>query len=570
MLVDGWEELFPARILARGYDYFLDGRVGELAPEDAGWRATIAGMREYDVFVTENVVDSTCDCPYFPEGGLCKHIAATCYEIEDHKDMAREIAIEAFFRHGKREPSAEDLVKGLGHEEQLAFLLEIVRTDDHWAKKAIRTFGDLEERRLETEFVAGVNEVVREHAYRGFIDYRHALACENELYAYVTDFLDPLMRRGAHVLVLRLTFAFERSLARIEIDDSDGFFESMVSLLNDYWAALLQVDNAAIDEELFEWLRDLAPPGGSDDLEGDISWYLQENAPKVLQERFASRGRFAKQVEELAASALKAEEVESDFKRFSTNFEKSQWMLLLLRSLVARHAPLAELEAVVEGRAPSADATRLLVEYARSLGDDEAAIRILRACIDQPAGYRYPTEFELELIKLLNKTGRADETADIYLDLIAHGTIANQDQLRSWVRKARNRFGDAWPEAKRKLIATLDGSPNRLASFLAAEGDYREMMDVLGERGTLEDLNDHRGELANRYPEEFLSRYEQLVRKEVFGPASGRSVYRGYARILERMQSLPGGHAAVAGIVRDLCEAYPRRTALKEELRRLG
>lgn len=143
---------------------------------------------------------------------------------------------------------------------------------------AIHAFGDLEQHRLESELEEGVMAIVFEHARHGYISYRRSYECELDLRAYIENSFDPLMRRHAYGTVLQRTFAFERILQRIPIDDSNYFFRAMVDVIDDYWRDLLEVGDPAVDQALLERLRDLVLSDGTDDDDADILWYLQESA----------------------------------------------------------------------------------------------------------------------------------------------------------------------------------------------------------------------------------------------------------------------------------------------------
>lgn len=82
------------KIIRRGKDYFLEGRVKDLHQENDRYLAKVEGNEIYDVSFSLNedkLVSYSCTCP-FP--ALCKHVAASLYaleNIEDKKDPYEEL-----------------------------------------------------------------------------------------------------------------------------------------------------------------------------------------------------------------------------------------------------------------------------------------------------------------------------------------------------------------------------------------------------------------------------------------------------------------------------------------------
>ncbi len=583
MLDPNWESMFPPNILLRGYRYFENGQVTWLKPEKSGWNAKVEGSQEYQVFVSDDVSKSFCDCPYFFDHGFCKHIAAACYEIEFSNRMIETLAESPAGKSSSKrrgetpstqaKASAEDILKALSSEKQLEFLLEIIRSDSHWEEVAVHRFGELDECRVKAEFVIGVEDVVHQYAYRGFVDYRSAYRCEKAFREYIDDFFSPLMERGAYDLVLQLTFAFELLLPKIATDDPDDFFDSMIDLINGYWSDLLAAGDPDVAQELFEWLCDLVRSENEEEDEEDDDygafWHLQSNARDRIEASFATKARFAEQAKELADEMLRDYSSSDDEFLYFHSYDQAQWAVIRLRCMMALGSPFSDLEEFADKRPPSYVVYQVLVKSALRRKDDNKAISLLRRFIERREGGAYPTDAALDLLKLLDKHNKNEDVVDLYLDLISKGRAQNTDQLRSWIRKARKRSGENWPLKKDELITRLGGDYRRLAELYDMEGDLSDLMELIREHGSFYDLQHYESSLSKAFPHVFLSRYEALVREQLFGSPAKRGVYRESVGILRRMQQIPRGAEIVAKIVKELREAYPRRKALMEELDRL-
>lgn len=74
-------------IYQRGVNYFNEGRVLGLVQSngDRSWAAVVEGSYEYEVhiYITDDNIDATCDCPAYDRQLECKHIVAVMLQIEE-------------------------------------------------------------------------------------------------------------------------------------------------------------------------------------------------------------------------------------------------------------------------------------------------------------------------------------------------------------------------------------------------------------------------------------------------------------------------------------------------------
>lgn len=79
-----WKDRFNRKIVARGYRYFKDGHVIQLAEGTGTIHAVVSGSEYYDVIIRieDNQLLTSCTCPYAEEGHLCKHVAAVLFQME--------------------------------------------------------------------------------------------------------------------------------------------------------------------------------------------------------------------------------------------------------------------------------------------------------------------------------------------------------------------------------------------------------------------------------------------------------------------------------------------------------
>ncbi|MBQ7147399.1 MAG: SNF2 helicase associated domain-containing protein [Pseudobutyrivibrio sp.] len=86
-----WRSWFSDTIYRRGEQYYKANRVKEIKKTAGGYQAFVAGSYLYTVRLALNddeVISSSCNCPYAIDGGRCKHQVAVLLKYEElYKDI---------------------------------------------------------------------------------------------------------------------------------------------------------------------------------------------------------------------------------------------------------------------------------------------------------------------------------------------------------------------------------------------------------------------------------------------------------------------------------------------------
>lgn len=131
-----WKSRFGNQILDRGLDYYTDSRVRITRFSPSYVEAYIYGTRAYEVLITfkdSRIISMFCDCPYCQNHGLCKHLAATLYYLEENPDLIKPA-------------DYSDLLNSLSKEELIEFLNSTLQTDSELvAKLRLFTNNDVDE-----------------------------------------------------------------------------------------------------------------------------------------------------------------------------------------------------------------------------------------------------------------------------------------------------------------------------------------------------------------------------------------------------------------------------------------
>lgn len=578
-LREDWDNFFSPVILSRGYRYFEEGAVRSLRPEGDGWLAKVDGSQTYEVFAAPNPPDSVCTCPYFEDRGLCKHIAAACYEATYGQGVGEPETVDEAGTHGTSLPQKPaEILSQMDGEAVRSYLKMILDADGRWRDDFLHRFADLDARRLKLDFLNGISATVRDYSYRGFVDYRSAFQCELALSDYVHGFLDPLLDRGEYTATFELTAAFALHLQKIAIDDSDGFFDSMMSLAEIYWVEAFEHADFTLKRRMLEWMREFAVSGRDDsEDESGILWYARERVESFMLEHMAKDPEIAKDLIELAELILVEETARYEAALASESAPWGPytgrlvlWARVKLQCMNLMGIPYEQQERFVLGCPPAFELIKPLVEKAQRSGKSERGLRLLEQHKEDARAVRYPTEASLLLLNLYEKSGNEEKALEELFDLSLNGRPQNDAQLRSWFRKLKRRAGSEWPRYEKRLVNGLASNQSRLRELYAETGDTEALAKSLQQGASRYEFERFRDRLLDSHPELYATMYEREIRHALFGCARSRDVYRENARLLAVLQSIPSGEETAEAIVSELRELYPRRRALMEELDKIN
>lgn len=98
--------------------------------------ARVTGTEDYLVeaqFEVEQLIASSCDCPYAAENNFCKHMAAVMYAYENQYDSSLNSQVHK---------SVEDYVLNADENTVRLFLTEILRKDSNLFKQFVVSLGE--------------------------------------------------------------------------------------------------------------------------------------------------------------------------------------------------------------------------------------------------------------------------------------------------------------------------------------------------------------------------------------------------------------------------------------------
>ena len=271
-----WKSLFRSRILERGYDYYLDGKVDIKSVGREEIKADVFGTDAYNVVIdidNDRIFDMKCNCPYALDGKYCKHMAAVLYErfgddidktggAFDNVDHLDKLMRDKELRYEE----TERLLQKIPNSERHKILVDYIANNSELRNTLKMQYDFVMDARQLLQLRQEIDRIVDEHYYDGFIDYSHVWDFCCALDRFLDTRMKLLIEKGALLSAFELTNSVFKIIATIDIDDYDGGTAMVAGKCYSIWKEIYR--NAKEDEKetIKEWFHSYK--------EGDyIDWY---------------------------------------------------------------------------------------------------------------------------------------------------------------------------------------------------------------------------------------------------------------------------------------------------------
>ncbi len=542
-----WEYLFKPQILDRGYEYHCDDAVENLNEGNGKVTAEVLGSDRYDVEITfdgDEIVDMYCTCPY-AESANCKHMAAVLYQMEaEHKLEERKVynpaeTLEALVYEAEEKDVRDFLIGVLEKDRELQMRFRMLVS-----KKITSRDIHLYKRRID--------DIVREYAgYGDFIPYKYAYDFAMDLDEILTQDIWQMMKLGNYHEAFELSCYILKTIAGVDIDDSDGGTSIVTGGCQDVWKNILEYTDMEDRRLLFQWFVDHVKrrtAGYS---------YIED----FLMEEFPER-EFIEEKLQLADQKLGTIEPEPDY---YGRYRQEKWVKRRIALMKALGKTEAQIEDFCEEYWQLPYVRRYMIDSCEDRGDYDRAIEILLESMDMDKEYRgLVAGYGLDLKELYLETGQKEA----YLDMLWKLALDLRCGDMQVYRELAKQYAPAqWAVEREKIFERLAGR-HETADFFLEEKLYDRLLDYVKENPGLYALTKYEAELAERYPAELLDKYRIEVEK-MAKPTTGRKEYQHIVSVLRCMKKYPGGAAVTADLVRQWKTIYRNRRAMMEELNKV-
>lgn len=563
-----WKELFAARILNRGYDYYLDGNVWDLRDDDGRVSATVAGTEDYSVIITlanGKVTDMDCDCPYAADGNYCKHEAAVLYALtEGAKDNEEEE------EPGKTKPSClstldaerEELrqyISCMSEDEMRDMLYQLACNDESLKNRIAAMYSNDIDEKLILKMRKMVDNIEFEHSDRfGFIDWRHASDFIGDLIEFLYDNVEPLIDRGMLEEAFELTCHVFLTIGNADIDD-DGDIVIGTEECREYWNKIVQKSSDAQQEKMYDWFSDHIGNGSVYD-------YMEDDLEEFRMTGFHSKRLLNKRLEELD------EIINIEVEDYRNN--KDRWRSYrLIRNIDNRIDTMTELEMprteVLSYMEKYSFLPEILIRYAGAVYEDhnsDYAIGLLKKGKVRDADNFFAVNAYSH--KLIEFYASQEMKNELVKELSFQVMNCYQQDL-NFINRLKELISDEeWLAKREDILASETCSTVRL-DLMQKEKLYDRLMKEIIRSGSISTLDRYEKDLRSEYQCEIRDMYADYVRETV-GKTSNRKQYQYLVNELRKVRRYDGGKELAESIAASWKQKYKRRPALMDELRKAG
>lgn len=393
------------------------------------------------------------------------------------------------------------------------------------------------------EYRKEITAVFRRNTSRGFSDWRQCEELCDEICYFLRDAAHALVREGRYADLFDITNRCFMKWSSTDKDDSNGETQYFCACVQDNWATVYEKGRVDISHAtMLKWfVKQLEEHTVIDYMEDDLYDFLLS---------------YFKGEEELALKKAMLEHVMEDPE--IPEYHVSVLQEYYLRVLADMKVPIEDIRGIAAesgGYCIEAVLAKIEVEY----GNLDAAIALYEKRIAERPDPYWSNESRRALIDIYRKSGDKEKEFEQL-----HGLLwANVGNSEIFLEYKQHFTEEDWPQEWDRILEALDNQPKG-ARWYAIEGRFDILMDVV-EQEQNDAMLDTYTELEGLYPERCMKIRVECVRADA-ARANKRAHYRWLARKLKRISRYAGGTEVARGLAAEFAAAYPRRSAMLDEL----
>ena len=536
-----WKYLFEYNILDRGMDYFEDDRVTVKEISENRILADVEGSEDYNIRIRlENgeIAAMSCDCPYATGGAKCKHMAAVLY--------ATAKKYEALSQSTEDRESLPNAIATLPREMLEKLLFELAEKNSKLREQIIL----IATKKLPTNYRSvwqeEISAILEFDSLYEAEDYDEVYERFCNLTAYLEGETDSLIKSGLLWEAFELVCLAYQSITNAEEYDWDNIFDETEDLCDSLWSDLYKEASIELRRKMFGGLWQIAKDTG----------HFVESGPTLTLVNIFEEPEFAQTLlVEVDAALQNTEDVNRD-------------CLISHRLTLMKHlgASCQEQISFLRSHFNRLHARQLQIDLLISEELHDEAISLLKTSKDMDAANRYLVSNHCrKLILLYQKTGQIQELREE----LTHYILCYEQKDLEYIRQLKDVTPtEEWAGLSLK-IQLSKSTQSIVDQFLASEGMWQNLLQRIEFSGSTFLLEKHEEELGPRFPEQirdfWLAKAQQFILH-----ANDRGAYRHAANLLKNAMNYPGGKEKAFTIACDWKTTFYRRTALKEELGKIG
>lgn len=400
-----------------------------------------------------------------------------------------------------------------------------------------------------------LNNIVTSYADEDdFIDYDKADDFSQDIIDFIFKDVAKLLHGGKTWEAFEITQEIYRLINELDVDDSNGGLYGIYHYLLEIWYDMISEATKKERLNILEWFLKQSIK------EEDI--FNEELMSDMVDPFIGMDSKYDEKVLKFINKILP--KLEKDAKKFNSNYALENWVHRKL-NLLSRGSNEFELGQMKKKYWKLLNVRIFFTENAIHKKDYLKAISIIEEglVIDKhyPGVIASHHEQLKELYKLTKDKKNYEKELWIVLELSADDpetTVENYYEIKKF-------YGKAWVQKKPLVYEKLQNS-YALGPIFRAEKDYAHLLDFVKNANNLNILLHFLKDLQDKYPKEMCELLDELIKEET-KKANGRSDYKKIAQYLKILQQVPGGKSQAQRTTLDLFSTYPRKIALKDELK---
>ncbi|WP_158589196.1 SWIM zinc finger domain-containing protein [Atopobacter sp. AH10] len=572
-----WEDQFREVILDRGYDYYLLGRVKTVKRSGDHLEGRVEGAENFyqvDLLMDEDEIEeAACDCPYALKGNFCKHMAAILffddeeksicddeeYEVNgEEKSMSDDEEYEADdeeeailkeeddLKDGRADRDIETILAETAPEKLRQFVKELLRDDPLIQRRFLKEMATSKLAHPLSYYKIAIRNIRYEHELNGFIDYREGMPFVHDMGDFMQREVAILIDQREYRLLIDILLYVIQMLETVHMDGSLGEYQDIVLQVEELWGEMFEQLPSPDREYAFLALLKLDKKREGVGVREDfIDQRLSEFDTKEYGQ--AIYDFYQKRLEQSLA------------KEGGYSYRVGRYASYIFQELTRMGKEEKALD-FAENYLESRDLIFLLVDYLLEQKRADEAIEWLDKAAKETADRVNKISFMDRKLAIYSAKGDSEKYYEILLKKARQFKQVSFDEMH-WLKQYVTT--KQWEALRIELLPLLRGRTG-YASFLAEEGMYDELLTL-----SITEVKATKAWpiLVTKYPIQVLLAIKKYVLTEMV-EANERRRYRELAKDLASMKEVPEGQVHAEQMVEELCEIYPRRKAMIEELRR--
>jgi len=543
-----WEDLFQPQIIERGLGYYQQGAVTDFQQTATEISATVLGTQAYQATVQRDDDEgetADCTCPYAADGKPCKHEAAVLF----YWDKGGETATD------ESSTKLSELVAGATEQQVRDFLTQVLTADGRLAqqfKMQITPAAGTNDLSLYRQQISAIFQAHTDRHH--FIDYYAADGFGQDLDNFLLTDVQAIITGGQLNLAFKVVNVVALKVSQVDIDDSDGEVTMLVQTCGEVWTQLIQLADAKLRHQMFTWFKKHAD-GSLDAFDEILVDLLMANfsEEKYLREKLDWVDQKIQQIQDAKDDWISA-------------YSGNDWAMARLQLMDEPHLDSAEIEAFAQANLKFTEVRKFLIARRLQQKDYTQAIQLLRAGKQQGQKQHFwgvVSEFSQQLKDIYRKTGQPEAYRQELWNLLTGPEAANV----ALYRELKGLVGQTqWPAERKRLFEAMPQNVD-LKPLYVADELYPQLLKAVLAAPNLYGVETYEDVLKPLYPGQLLRKYVEMA-KEMAQQTGTRSHYREIVAVLNQMATYRGGSAVATDLIEKWRQAYPRRTAMLDELRR--